>query len=448
MQGLIEGFIKKYWLQPFSILFVLILEIASICIFIPEEKDADILRFKIICVVYIIILIIYIVFVILHNKLPRAKDDEIAVLFIINTESEKQYDETKRKIGKNFNAIINWESKVPFKVIYIQYHRVKKICLSSKEVMKKLLRKTNCTLLINIEIDSDDKDNEENYLMKIDTAIVHNKYPDDIYEKFLEDFNAVTGYVGKIHYSKNRKIQVLQVKSIQMAFACKYIIGITLMLSLKFKEAEAIFNELLEMVKNTNNQVSIYLKKAIPTYCSDIELFLATQNARKYMETGDIIFVDEMHIHLDKSNKYVQDTYGYFLIMAMYYFFKGRFIKDAKICLNKCKELSPNDSWKYSDAFLCAYTNKSASTVLRKYKQALKVDIKILDIIMFVEKALEMEPDKSMLKFALGLLYYHVGNTQSMTSCFDDFLSDTNISKLDKNVIKFLTGKANIAVVK
>ena len=78
--------------------------------------------------------------------------------------------------------------------------------------------------------------------------------------------------------------------------------------------------------------------------------------------------------------------------------------------------------WKYSEAFLKAYENKSINSICTSYKSALLVPYNTQDLIVYIEAVLEKNPDKYGLMLALGILYYYAGDEVLSKDYIDKYL--------------------------
>ncbi len=443
MEGIFGKLFEKLWFKPISIVVLVILHFLLIPTLMPSQEESYTVFF-IVCILIFILDLYYLKCFMKHFRLPKAKEKDLAILFVIDVANNKQFKDCQRKIIKHFSETII-SNQIPFKVLYIQYHNLKKIDIKLEKDQKKLLEKTNCRYLIQIKIDSDDDDNANNYEMTINTGVIYSAYNQEQHQKFLKELYNISLNCRTLRYEKKEKIQVLHFTTEQMAYACKYIFGLTYLLDGNLDQAEIIFRELLLLVnqKKIKDPVGKILNKILPLRCWEIQFLLAIKYYEEYNDTEKEESIDKMHIHLNNANEYYPNTYGYYLNMAIYHVLKNRAINEAKSCIKKCKEITPNGSWKYSEAFLLAYESHSPLTIYRKYKQAFRVEFNLQRLTIFIERILDEEPDKNILRFALGLLYNEIGNTQLMQKNFKDFLNNNN-KILDDKLIRLLKDKFSI----
>ena len=190
------------------------------------------------------------------------------------------------------------------------------------------------------------------------------------------------------------------------------------------KDAAILCEELYSVIKmiKFNEPVTNYIKHYIPYRCYEINLILAMRSYEEYKSNYDEKYLDVFFSYLKKSNEYIPDTYAYFLNLSIYYFSKYRNVAKAKECIDACKRIKQNNGfWRYSDAFLAAYEGCSLLTAYRKYKTAFKVSYDLIELSLFIEHVLELEPDKESLHFALGLIYEQIGHQELMLYHFNAF---------------------------
>ena len=76
-------------------------------------------------VLLLAILIVYVIGCITHNRLPQAKRNTVAALFVIDAESTKLYDDVRYKLVEAFSKI-KCSTKITFSAVCIQAKRLRK----------------------------------------------------------------------------------------------------------------------------------------------------------------------------------------------------------------------------------------------------------------------------------------------------------------------------------
>ncbi len=260
--------------------------------------------------------------------------------------------------------------------------------------------------------------------MSFNYGVLHLTYGEEIAKKFKQEFLNITQPARNINYKKHDIIKVIKTASKQLTYICKFLLGVTFFLNGELSDAAIICEELHnEIIRNKINQPVInYLKNNLPYRCYEINMFLAIQSYDKYNIAFDEMHLETFLIYLQKANNYLPDTYSYFLLMSIFHFIKYRDIKKARECINNCRKISENNTWRYIDAFLTVYEEQSLLTAYRKYKQAFKIQYNLLILSSFIEHILEIEPHKASLHFALGLIYDQLGDQELMQQHFNAFI--------------------------
>lgn len=444
MEGFLGSILYRVWLKPNSLIVLLLLNILLIATTLPQGENPTCLLFILLSLCCLALDIFYIVGVVDHNKYPRAKDRDTAVLFIIDAESIKQFEDTKRKMVDSFSYAINMSTDISFKVLYLKYHKVNKIDMSMVKNQRLVLEKTNCRYLIHVRVICDDIDDENQYEMTINTGIIHRSYADDIQKKFISVFNSIVSlYAETQQYLKSEKIQIIKAKTDQMVNVCKYIFGITHYLEGDLKQSLIIFRDLYEVIRlsKRNEPVRNKLKSILPTRCYEVYYISALQEYEMYKNTKDKKHLELMSFNLNKANDNIPETYDYYLLMAVFHVLFNRAITKAIDCIKNCKRILPNGNWKYSQAFILAYEGRSPLLVYRHYKAAFRIDYNIVELIVFIEEILETETDRNVLRFALGLLYEKIDDKELMHTCFMEFITNADKEEINADVRKFICEK-------
>jgi hypothetical protein len=142
-----------------------------------------------------------------------------------------------------------------------------------------------------------------------------------------------------------------------------------------------------------------------------------------YKTRKDLIKLEGFKDALLEANNYIPNTYDYFLNKAIYCVLSNRDINNAKEHIKQCSDCKGEYTWRYSDAFLCAYEGRGAFTLYKKYKSAFRKSYPLIDIAWFIEDILEENPDRIHLMFALGMVYSEMGENDLAIESFNGFLS-------------------------
>lgn len=425
----INTLFEKYFRSAYSIIIAILIGIIfSITLYfnIPAVVARII---AILCVVGIVVY--YVIDTILYNKLPKNKADN-AILIRIIAKDKNEYDDIKYKFGNEFEKFLKLnENKL--KILYIPFHLIEKNSYNEKNKIIKLLEKTNCIFLTTIKTRSEDTRESTKYITEFNIGIIHPVYMDKIEKIFQSEINILGMPTARVEYSKEDKLNILEVTAQRISFVCRYIIARAYYLSNELESAlvisENLYNELIHLSEGNFDEI----RKSISSLCYDIHISkMLVENSKNNKN------VDYVENELNEANKYKKNTYIYYEGMSVCCFLKYRDIKKTNDYLGCCKKINKNGPWKYSVAFLKAYCNESEGKVIYHYKQAFKVPYEHMRLISFIEDILISEPNKNMLRFALILLYLKIGEIKTAKSIMQEYLQNKKNSNLEENTIEQL----------
>lgn len=383
---------------------------------------------------------IYIAICCWNYRLRRAPDGTFAVLFCIDAETEELYENAKFKLVDNFN--VSLDSSTNMKAICVPKARIKKCDLQDKEDALALLRRTNCVFIVNVRYTADSVNSAENFELRINYGIRHPRFNEAGTQILSHDLTELGKTMGNQRFDKANTINVFNFTTQTLVFACQYILGVVYLLS---GNGERALELLLRAKKATSSSFShlpgmqgfetVIEDRIFSTLC-----LMGTQKLTIFQNTKSEDALREMCKLLNMANVIRPDTYHYNLNMAYAHIILNHDAAAARECINKCK-LAPSEmSWLYSDAFLSAYTERSAGSINSKYTKAFKTPYKSLsEIVEYIELVLEREPHKASLHLAAGLVYEEMGDYMLMKQHFAHYLSEAK--KLDSKTLGHLRGK-------
>ena len=430
---LLDIFLEKFWGKKYSIAVATLLLSFPIIQSLPDENESW-TRFYCTLAACILALLIYIVLVIYTNKLPRAKQQYIGVLFIINAADESKLKEIKANLVDGFNAAC---ADLPRKVqaICVSEKAIKKFSFNDKQKMLSLLQKTNCFFGINVLYQVDDISNTDNYAMTINVNIKHPKFIDERTDIIGYELTRIKEPLRYKEFNKNQKLPTLRFTINQLKFLVQYLISLVLLFTYSLDDAIPMLEHLIVNYKEMVPEHTEKIKQAYFVAC----LQKTNQLLRDYKEYTDI-YLQKADTYLMKANSIYENTYSYHIIASYLAFVKSRDVKSAKNHIEMCKPLCGDDEvWKYNDAFICAYEGNNASKILSKYKSIKKAfAYNVVDIIEFIEHVLDEEPDKYMLHFSLGWLYNNLGDRRLANTHYKEFKKQYPFLAKEKNVKRLI----------
>ena len=366
-----------------------------------------------------------------QNSIRKAAKNKTGIILFIDAADKDTYKSIKRKFGDEMEGNLF----AGFDLIFAPYgmHPVK---YRSKEIVK-FLQKRRSLLFLNIGINSDSDGTLLNYDMKIKGAIIHPTYKPDIEKEFARVFSRALNKYCEVDFSSKDMIQRMQVTATGVSIACEYVIGLSLFLNGNFDRAENVLKELLTKVVNNADwpamDVSIIKMR--------FEMFVC--KTAFYMEKYERVNSDEemlekMNENLEFANSCIKNTAFYHLNKAYYCIAHDGDSQKAREHINICKqEKNASREWKYSEAFLLAYDNRSLTKICSSYNQALRVPYNIQDLIIFIEKVLNKEPNRTGLYLALGILYKSIDDEKLQNESIETYIASvSDPQKIKQQLIK------------
>ena len=425
----IANLFEKNYKTKKSIILAIILGILGLIIMYASITDLF-LRIGL-CFGIIALVVFYVIDTIIYNKLPRNQFNN-AILIRIIAKNKEEFEDIEYKFKSEFEKYIQ-SDKNKLNIICIPFHLVQEHTYTEKDRIIKLLQKTNCIFLVTLKTRSEDINTDTKYITEFNMAVIHPTYQENIERIFQKEFSILGMPTSRIEYSKENKLDKLEVTAHRISVVCKYIIARAYYLSFEFNNSLRIAENLYNELKILNDKQFEYIKKTVRDLCYEIHISkMLIENSK---DNKDITYVER---ELNEANQYRKDTYIYYEGMSVCAFLKDRDIKKTNDYLGQCKKIQPKGPWRYSEAFIKAYCGKSEGTIISKYRQAFKIPYDYSILVNFIEDILNQEPDKNMLRFALILLYLKLEQIETAKVVLIEYLENENISNLSENTLNEL----------
>lgn len=433
MESKLAERLEKAWLKPKSIPIALALIVFAYFLFVSALGALDGVTltkddYHIWAIVAFGVWCLYIGACLFKYRLPRAKKNCVAVLFCIEAESEKLFTTARRKLVSDFQAALEHNAKIRFKALCVSKERVAKYDLKQDTDCLKLLFKTHSVLLVQVRYTTDDVDDSGNFKLTVCYGVRHPEINEDVEKALSYDMARLGAPIRSQRFEKKDAIDVFDFTTQALVFACQYIMGFAVLLAGDGQNAVTLLLQARKLVEineggyfDRDNLLRLVDERLYAAY-----YLSAAIQQRKFQSDHSIAHLLEMDKNLELSNRIHPDTYAYNLDKAYVLVCLYKDGKAAKKCIERCKEINQNNIWQYSEAFLCAYLDKSAGIVMSKYAKAFtKPYANPIELLDFIEFVLEQEPDKMTLHLAAGMIYSKTG---------DNILSRQHISIYLKNV--------------
>ena len=419
-KNITEKIIDEIWGRWSSIPILICISTLIGVWFSAQLSELSIIYTIVMFVALAILNIINVIYVVNSNVIKTAPKNKVGVLVYINALNSNMYKETKNKFCKEFEQGINNN----LRVIFVPYFKV--LRLNNKEIVRKLLIKKRCILFVKIEVNTQEMNKLTVYDLEVSTGIVHPQYSQNIMEAFKKEYKDIT----QIQIPKGNDIEQLKLSAQQVSNTCNYIMGLSFYLNGNILLAERILEDLYNDFEISDGKTNKLLNH---TQAMLYNIYMIKSEIYRRMfefSNEQDKCLKQMEFCICKANNYIKDTYAYYMGKAYCSVAIYDDIEEAKNCINLCKQMLPNNGyWKYSRAFIEAYENKSILKTISHYKTALKIDYDLQELVIYIERIMEMRQNRVGLYLALGILYEKIGDNLLAKANYEKYIEKQN----DKN---------------
>jgi hypothetical protein len=417
------GLVIDYWHRPITIFGVILFTILSL---FSLFTDIDINQISINEIILVLlILIILILSWYYTTKIPKSKKDKIGFVIALTSESEEEKRIIYNDLIKAVREILT-NTQDLLKFDFIELPKWYSDSIKDNDDARKYLKKCKAHFLLYGEANVRKVKGKESHSIRIKQVVVHRPITMELSGLLSKEINKV--FPGNISINREHELYGLEISSLWLSESVKYFISLAAFVSGDFRLAQS----LLENIKRSRTLVKLKskfpgirkLKKLIPLRLADVFLAKAKLAYQQWRKTRNINYLVIMNDEIENHKKYNPKSYEYHLLKAIYFFVVNRDITNAKEILYKCKTFS-DPTWRYSLAFLYAYTGKMEKAIWY-YDKAFErpIDHNLpFEIEEFISWLIEEEPDKYQLHFCLGLINLKAkGDVQAAKKDFKNFL--------------------------
>jgi tetratricopeptide (TPR) repeat protein len=250
---------------------------------------------------------------------------------------------------------------------------------------------------------------KETHILNVDGVIRHARIPQEISNTFAADFRSVIP--KSLMFSTENDALVFESASKWFDISTRYVVGVAAYLSGSVGYAELMFTQ-IETELSRAQELPPFIQsiaKKLPSRF--LELYSTWNMAvhQEYFITGNNDFLRIEDMLTEKLLKRDPKNYSALLGKSIAEFVLRRNIARAKELVLRCKD-SPDATWRYNIAFLLCYEGDLAKAheeyriAFKRFSNNVTTPIQCEE---FIHKILAIEPDKTQLHFALGLINYN-----------------------------------------
>lgn len=435
MKEFLSKLIEKFWLK-YKSLPIVFLFLATVCVpFVPKAEDDSFIQLKLVIMICLSVFVIYFCLCVSNNRLPHAKKGTCAVLFVVDAETEVFFNDIKNKLICNFDEYINFNSHFSFSPVYIRKTDIPDYSLNNKDSMLRLLTKTGTMFVVDVKYRVDDVTHAEKYEIGFNFGVIHPTFADSITSVLKNDMHLLQKRVRKKRFERSHLLEQFDVTAQQLSLICKYIVGFVMLLSQQPQAAYELLREVYVLAKEMRTSVDDPLLKLVELRLVSACLINAELDIDRFSQTKELRFLDHMDQMVEEANFLRPGLPQYYTCKAYYEIAKNRDAKAAAEYVSKAKCIDSSKSWRYSDAFLAAFTGKSPLTIYKKYMYAFKVDYNLIQIVDYIEYIISEEPERTGLFLAAGLVYEEMGDRE-LSNCYFKKYLDANTNSTIQDLLE------------
>jgi len=426
-------FIKTNWYKKRGLITLNIVVIVLSCIFFyqydlgyifsitHEEIKNRITPAEIILELFF--LIITNLFWILNTSPPKNKKNKVGIIIAILTEHETEKIRLKNDFIKTFEEKIKTGKKEDsFKIIEYPEYYSSQITL---ENVSHFLNKSKAHFIIFGLLKKRHFKGEENYFFRLNIVVRHAPIPTDISKIFSKEMNLLSP--RKVHFIVKNEFQGFEVTSDWAVYATEYIIGVASYLSGDFQFSSDLHFKLYNNLKNKDISLKAIRDLRDRNKVRLIEVLFKIQLYKyyQYRKSNNKDLLTQIFNGLKTIKSIDPKVVGPNICRAIIYFLRERDVDSAFRELRNIA-YNPDNTWRYSEAFLYAYRGDMEKAT-RSYRKAFKGKVEMHvpeESEEFINDILRTEPDKYQLYFCLGLInFFAKEDFELAKKDFENFLN-------------------------
>ena len=323
MKEFLLNLLEKTWLKPKSIFIAFFLLSATYVVLISAVSEWDGVTltttvYYILAIVLVLIWLVYSTACLYSYRLKRAPKGYLAVLFCIDAESPKLFAAAKNKLVSNFTASLGHNSNIKFKALCESKDRLSRYDLNQDADCLRLLEKTHALILVDVQYRTDDVDNPEHFILKINYGVGHPKFAQTATQALTHDIEQLGAPLRDRRFDKREAVDVFEFSAQALVFVCQYIIGFVLLLAGDGQNASELLKQARHTAVNNNGKGfdTERLTQAVDDRLFSAYFRIAQACIGKFQENHSMDRLREAEDALELANNIHSDTYSYNLLKA------------------------------------------------------------------------------------------------------------------------------------
>lgn len=362
----------------------------------------------------------------IQATVPKNKKDTVGIVIAIITENESEKIRLKNDFVNNLQEKIMTENmQNTYKIIEYPEFFASKVDQSN---VTKYMKKSKAHFFIYGSLKKRYHESKEQYFFNLNMGVRHGPISTTVSKKLSEEMNLLSP--RRVRFHVENEFKGFEITSNWAALAVEYIIGVAAFLTGDVKFSSdlhyKLFNKLLKVKINLPAIKTLKEKNKIKL--TESLFWLQLIKYRAFRKNGKKELLDEVSEILETIKFIEPRHYPASISRAIIYFLKDRNTDGALKELRKT-QYKPDDTWRYSEAFLYAYKG-DMDKAIKSYKKAFRgVTEQHVpeESEEFIHDILKSEPNKYQFWFCLGLINFFAKEDITLAAeDFKRFLSNSN----------------------
>jgi tetratricopeptide (TPR) repeat protein len=337
---------------------------------------------------------------------PKIKTGKIGITIAVSAENDDEKNRLKNDFIREIKNQISEGSSQLFQLVILPDFFTEKIV--DTDSLSKFQRLTRSHFFIGGTWKTREDKGKPVYVLNLEARVIHAPTNQVISQNFSKEMSNV--FPQKMVIPKELELTEIPFTGDLVSFAAKHCIGIASLISGDFDLAYKLHFGLWNQIENLQNSGSAYfycvnlIKRNLPNYIFQEAIMLFNH----FYDAKPSDYLIKLKEFLDVLFNLFPKSYPIFLREGLYHFEMGNIdlaIQSTKKAIS-CSE-NRDFTAQYNLAFLYAFVGK-LEEAHKTYKRAFSGVIgsleTLLNIEVFIERALTKYPDKIQLYYCLGMI--------------------------------------------
>jgi tetratricopeptide (TPR) repeat protein len=394
--------LRARWHQPWTLVIVLVVATGLLLwLFMGVSLDEISLpEYVLLAVVLALIILVWR----LTTRLPHSPKGTIGFAVAISSETKYQRERLAKDFVDELRLLLS-QGNLKYRFSLVDFPEYYALKVQTAEDAITYLRRSRCHFMVYGRTRIRSIQGRSQHVLNLAGVVRHKPIPDEISKSLSYEFGEL--FPGRLVVAPENDLFSFEFTSEWVNTVSRYVIGIAALLSDDLEYAQSLFENLSQRVKQSQTHFPAITKiiQRLPVRLGEVYLTQSMRAASEWEKTRSPEPLQRMKSNLDKMEEIVPDNYQAHLLRAIWHFVTNRDVSAGRQELRKCKN-EKDATWRYSDAFLLAYTGE-VKRARKRYETAFQhyCDPAVpAQVEGFISWVIDQEPDKVQLHFCLGII--------------------------------------------